>query len=202
MLESSERPITPRLSSRRLPRAASIAIALLAVVGMGQLTGCAGGQKPAPITPTTTTVRDAVESGMVTWNGKPAQGATVAVSIVANSDVESKLADGQTLPTIPIPPVTTGADGRYHVALDPASVPAMFREGANEIVNFQIDVSYRGQQGEWNSTAQACEPPSAGGDWCVDGESIHPQLSFDLGSRPTVLDNVTDETRQPLTLLP
>ena len=171
-------------------------------VGLGQLTGCAGRRKPAPITPTTTTASYAVESGVVTWNGKPAKGATIAVSIMANSDVLTNLADGQVVPTMRIPSVTTGADGRYHVALDPMSVPAMFREGAKEIVNFQIDVWYRGQQGEWNSSAEACETNSAGAAWCVDGESTLPELSFDLGSRPTVLDKVTADTPQPLTLLP
>lgn len=139
---------------------------------------------------------------MVTWNGKPAKGAIIAISIFANSDVENKLADGQTLPTMRIPPVTSGADGRYGVAVDPATIPATFREGTKEIINFQIDVSYRGQQGEWNSTATACETESAGAAWCIDGESTQPELNFDLGSRPTVLDKLTADTPQPLTLFP
>ena len=139
---------------------------------------------------------------MVTWNGTPAKGAIVAISIFANSDVENKLADDQAVPTMPIRSVTTGADGRYGVPVDPATVPAMFREGTKEIINFQIDVSYRGQQGEWNSTATTCEAESAGRAWCIDGESTPPQLNFDLGQRPTVLDKLTADTPQPLTLLP
>jgi hypothetical protein len=41
-----------------------------------------------------------------------------------------------------------------------------------------------------------------GADWCVGAESTILERSFDLSSRPTVLDTITDDTPQPLTLLP
>jgi hypothetical protein len=191
-------------------RSAGAVAALVIVAGLTAaitVTGSRSVNVPtatAPATPVATVSaaipRFALETGIVTVNGKPVAGAQIEIEIQPKGSVMSALKVGQAVPTEQVGPVTSGIDGRYSISIEPGDIASKFRTGSVDQVNFEIDVTLAGKYYMWNVPAQRCVgSASTKRYWCGDdGQGAPPTLDFELGTTPRVRDNTMNHTWQPL----
>jgi hypothetical protein len=177
---------TTRVRRRRAGFAVSGVVGLVIAVGAVGIGPVHLSDRHA-ITPATSNLKavrsaPAIESGVVSWDGKPVAGAIVSATLLPNDATLIKIPDGQPIPTFSVGATTTSANGHYQLLLDPASVPAKFTDLTQ--VTMDVSVSYAGQRGAWRVSAIWCDWDGAQANWCYQGE--YPTLRFNLGANPEV----------------
>lgn len=179
-------------------------VGVVVALGMGGSPGGRSVNRPSvdPAASRPVVAGASIESGVVTYNGNPVAGATVYGVLQPVGAALGSLSVGDQVPQWTLNPVTTSADGTYHLTLDPATIPATFIDSTD--VQIEVSVIYGSQEGTWGTSLKICATTAARSGWCSDETTKAPTISFDLGRKPTVLDdtNPFHHTWQPLMVMP
>lgn len=150
--------------------------AVLAVAAVAAVLGVGGSTRPGRVEITSSTV---VQGHVVDAGGDPAADVDVHAELWP-ADVAG-LKEGEPVPLHGIGTTRTDDDGRFAFALDPASVPAAFRNGGDDEgwVQFRVMVDEPGAHASWELPAFTVDP------WATpDGAAPAWALRTDEGDLP------------------
>jgi hypothetical protein len=187
-----------------VPLRTFLALALAGGAALSALTACTSDThdpaQAAPSPPLATAgpkTRDLFLTGTVRRGDERVRGAQVYVELASTEDVK----DGHVVPTWDTKCVTTDADGRYSVRLDPDEIPGKFFE-AVDTLNFDLDVIVGKHFASWGSTLYLVGRPQV---WRSEearvGDTVM-DMSLDFSSRRvTTTDSDGHKTREHFLLM-
>jgi hypothetical protein len=152
-----------------------------------------------------------IATGSVLNRGIAVSGAQVTGEIWPNAATLAALPDDATVPTLTLAPTTTGSNGSYKLYMNPASVPATYKEADGAISVETVATLADGSTMTWNNSVKyntlssAYQLTTTGAN--VAGSSTNSQLdvgsglAFDSGDSAADYDNgttaVTDSVSDP-----